>query len=256
MALRRRRCADQRRWRAPADLGDEPERLLDSPTYEDSRSGRSTPPWTDTLSPRSPATGPSCAVRTHIPTFCPAGKSPRNFRPRLRRHPADGNAMVLDALVTGVSALILQVGGPGSPSAISVAGWRGSTWNWRRSASTPEPTSGPAAEAVRALVAARTTPSGRRCPSTSGRPAHRRPQRSAGTHRRRGGRGGRRSGAQTRCPGDHPRRSGVSQPRRQRGMGTGRCDRGGDGLPAAVDRSRGRRARCAGADRKLPNGRR
>lgn len=104
--------------RDAADLGAEPERLLDSPTYEGfpihalytALDGR----------PEAPLPGDWPFVRGADPgrDVLSGWKVAEEFpAPGFSSTPADGNALVLDALVKGVSALILRVGPDGIAAA-------------------------------------------------------------------------------------------------------------------------------------------
>lgn len=100
--------------RVPADLTDEPERLLDSPTYE----GFPINALYTALDahPEAPLPGDWPYVRGAEPhrDVLSGWKVTEEFPPPgFSGVPADGNAVVLDALVKGVSALILRVGPTG-----------------------------------------------------------------------------------------------------------------------------------------------
>lgn len=100
--------------RAPADLGDEPERLLDSPTYEGFPIRALYTALDGHPEPALPGDWPFVRGADPHPDVLSGWKVAEEFpAPGFAGTPADGNAMVLDALVTGVSALILRVGGTG-----------------------------------------------------------------------------------------------------------------------------------------------
>lgn len=104
--------------RDPADLGAEPERLLDSATYE----GFAIRPLYTALDarPEAPLPGDWPFVRGADPRrdVLSGWKVAEEFpAPGFSGAPADGNAVVLDALTKGVSALILRVGETGIPVA-------------------------------------------------------------------------------------------------------------------------------------------
>ena len=134
------------------DLPAEPERLLDSPTYEGFPVRPLYTAWTRCPNRRCPAGGRSCAAATRCATSSPAGRSPERF-PARRRRVADGNGAVLVALTEGVSALVLRVG---EPAARRPANWtacsRACSSTWCRSSSTPACDYVAAADAVLALV--------------------------------------------------------------------------------------------------------
>lgn len=102
--------------RDPADLPAEPERLLDSPTYE----GFAIRPLYTSLDelPEPPLPGTWPFVRggdAHRDVN--AGWKVAEAFPAPDAAVADGNAAVLDALTNGVSALVLRVGATGVPPA-------------------------------------------------------------------------------------------------------------------------------------------
>lgn len=104
--------------RDPADLGDEPERLLESPTYE----GFPIQALYTALDavPEAPLPGDWPFVRGGDPhrDVLSGWKVAEEFpAPGFSGAPADGNTAVLDALVNGVSALILRVGSTGIAAA-------------------------------------------------------------------------------------------------------------------------------------------
>ena len=98
------------------DIGDEPERLLDSSTYEGFPI-RALYTALDGL-PEAALPGDWPYVRGADPhrDVLSGWKVAESFpSPGFSGAPADGNAVVLDALVKGVSALTLRVGGTGIP---------------------------------------------------------------------------------------------------------------------------------------------
>ncbi len=100
--------------RAPADLGDEPERLLDSPTYEGFPVRALYTALDGLPEPALPGDWPFVRGADPHPDVLSGWKVAEEFpAPGFSGTPADGNAVVLDALVNGVSALILRVGGTG-----------------------------------------------------------------------------------------------------------------------------------------------
>ncbi len=104
--------------RDPADLGSEPERLLDSPTYEGFPI-RALYTALDGL-PEAPLPGDWPFTRGADPhrDVLAGWKVAEQFpAPGFSGAPADGNGVVLDALVKGVSALILRVGRTGIAAA-------------------------------------------------------------------------------------------------------------------------------------------
>ena len=104
--------------RDPSDLGSEPERLLDSPTYE-GFAVRALYTALDAL-PEGPLPGDWPFTRGADPhrDVLAGWKVAEEFpAPGFSGAAADGNGVILDALVNGVSALILKVG----PTGIAVA---------------------------------------------------------------------------------------------------------------------------------------
>ena len=97
--------------RDPADLPAEPERLLDSPTYEGFPIRPLYTGWTRCPSRRCPGGGPMCGAVTRCATSSPAGRSPRRSRQTEPRRPMP-MATFSSLLTEGVSALVLRVGGP------------------------------------------------------------------------------------------------------------------------------------------------
>ena len=101
----------------PAELGDSPERLLETPTY-DGIAIRALYTAFDQL-PEPPLPGEWPYVRGReatgdVDAVWDAGwKVAESFPPASSATPADANAAVLDALTDGVSALVLRVGEPG-----------------------------------------------------------------------------------------------------------------------------------------------
>lgn len=109
--------------REPDDLGPEPERLLDSPTYEDFAIR---PLYTalDAL-PEAPLPGDWPYTRGADPRrdVLAGWKVAEEFpAPGFSGAPAEGNGVVLGALVNGVSALVLKVG-PGGIAAAELDRW-------------------------------------------------------------------------------------------------------------------------------------
>ncbi len=102
--------------RDPAEPADEPERLLDSPTYE----GFPIRPLYTALDalpePALPGEWPFLRGADPRRDVLSGWKVAEEFPPAgFSGTAADGNALVLDALVNGVSALVLRVGGGGIP---------------------------------------------------------------------------------------------------------------------------------------------
>jgi methylmalonyl-CoA mutase len=100
--------------REPAELGPEPERLLDSPTYEGFPI-RALYTALDALpEPPLPGTWPFVRGGDAYRDVIAGWKVAESFpAPDYSGAVADGNAAVLDALAGGVSALVLRVGGTG-----------------------------------------------------------------------------------------------------------------------------------------------
>lgn len=103
--------------KGPAELGDSPERLLETPTY-DGIAIRALYTALDEL-PEPPLPGEWPYVRGReatddVDAVWDAGwKVAEAFPPAPAVTPVDANAAVLDALTDGVSALVLRVGEPG-----------------------------------------------------------------------------------------------------------------------------------------------
>ncbi len=103
--------------RDPSELPAEPERLLDSPTYE---GFPVRPLYTslDTLAePPLPGSGPSCGAATRCATSSRDGRWPKGFPANGSAAVGEDNGAVLVALTEGVSALVLRVGEPGGVAA-------------------------------------------------------------------------------------------------------------------------------------------
>ncbi len=104
--------------REPAELGAEPERLLDSPTYEGFPI-RALYTALDALpEPPLPGTWPFVRGGDAHRDVIAGWKVAESFpAPGYSGAVADGNAAVLDALADGVSALVLRVGRAGVAAA-------------------------------------------------------------------------------------------------------------------------------------------
>lgn len=117
--------------RDPADLPPEPERLLDSATYE----GFAIRPLYTSLDelPEAPLPGAWPFLRGgDARRDVIAGWKVAEAFPAAPVAVTDGNAAVLDALADGVSALVLRVGSSGWPPPIWIACSKVSIWTWRR----------------------------------------------------------------------------------------------------------------------------
>lgn len=100
--------------RDPDDLGGEPERLLASPTYEGFPIRALYTALDGHDEPALPGDWPFVRGANPCPRDPSGWKVAEGFpAPGFAGSPADGNAAVLDALVNGVSALTLRVGGTG-----------------------------------------------------------------------------------------------------------------------------------------------
>ena len=228
------------------ELPAEPERLLDTPTYE----GFAVRPLYTALDAQ-----PEAALPGQWP-FIRGGDGTRDVLSGWRvmetfpgpgEAAGEGNATVLSALSDGVSGLVLRVGAGGAPAGDLDRRWRACSWNWCRSCSMPAWTTPPPP-----------TPCWRWWPRS---PEDRRSALSidCGADPL--------TGALDGTPGpsievvtelaarlvdygggvraitvDGPD---SAQPRRQRVVGTGRCARRGRGVPAGAHR---RRAGCRGRD--------
>lgn len=114
----------------PADMGAEPERLLDSPTYD----GFPIRPLYTVLDalPEPPLPGEWPFVRggDALRDVHAGWKVAESFPIPGQSDVADGNGAVLGALADGVSALVLRVERVGSPPAPWIGYWRVCCWTW------------------------------------------------------------------------------------------------------------------------------
>ena len=102
----------------PADLADEPERLLDSPTYEGFPIHALYTALDALPEPALPGDWPFVrGADQHRDVLCGWKVAEEFPTPGFSGASADGNRVVLDALVNGVSALILRVGDAGIAAA-------------------------------------------------------------------------------------------------------------------------------------------
>ena len=208
----------------PAELPAEPERLLDTPTYE----GFAVRPLYTALDAQ-----PEAALPGQWP-FTRGGDGTRDVLSGWRvmetfpgpgEAPGDGNATVLSALSDGVSGLVLRVGAGGTPAGdldrrlegvflelVPVVLDAGVRLHRRRRRRAGAGGRAPGGQAVRVVDRLR------RRPADGGAGRHAGP-----LDRSRDGTRGPVGRLRRRGAGDHGRRPGFAQPRRQRGVGTGRC---------------------------------
>ena len=100
--------------RGPAEPADEPERLLDSPTYEGFPIRALYTALDELPEPTLPGDWPFVRGADPRRDVLSGWKVAEEYPPAgFSGTAADGNALVLDALVKGVSALVLRVGGNG-----------------------------------------------------------------------------------------------------------------------------------------------
>ncbi len=243
--------------RDPADLPPEPERLLDSPTYEGFPI-RALYTSLDAL-PEPPLPGDWPFVRggDALRDVKSGWKVAEAFPVAGQKAVTDGNGAVLVALTEGVSALVLRVGAPDGVVAAELDRLlEGVFLDLVPVVLDAGADFVAAAEAVLPLLAdmdddqrARLSIDLGADPLTaplSGQPVrrHRRRRRDRGQgHELRG-----------RRTSHHRRRARIAQPRRQRVLGAGRSRGRGGRLPAAAGRGRAERGGLVTAD-QLPVGR-
>jgi len=97
----------------PADLGDSPERRLETPTYDGIAIRALYTAFDELPEPPLPGEWPYVRGGDALRDITMGWKVAEEFPPAASVTPGDANAAVLDALTDGVSALVLAVGEPG-----------------------------------------------------------------------------------------------------------------------------------------------